>query len=132
VSATPESDAGAATPPATAASHDSGWTKDEVVKRLTEAGFVVADSGQTARHEKLSVVGNVLLLGRGELQIYLYPSAAARQRDAAGLDTTLRGFPRLDRLRYIESGNLVAILRTPSDRTAERVENVLMSRHVGG
>jgi len=125
----PESSAAIPVPPP---AHDSGWSKSEVVERLTEAGFVVTDSGQSANHEKLRVTGSLLHLGRGELQIYLYPDVAARKRDAAGLDTALRGFPRLDRPRYIESGNLIAILKTPSDRTAERVENVLTSRHAGG
>lgn len=102
-----------------------------MVEALTEAGFVVADSSQSARHDKLHVPGTLLQLGRGELQIYLYPDAASRKRDAAALDTTLRGFPTLNRPRYIESGNLIAILKTPSDRLAERVTDVLMSRHAG-
>lgn len=113
-----------------AAQPDSeGWTVSEVVRRLTDAGLIVADSAQTARHEPLTVSAHVLHVSGGTLELYLYPGAAARERESAKLDTTQVGLPSIYSARYIESGNLIAILHTPSDRTAERVTNVLEGWH---
>jgi hypothetical protein len=108
------------------------WNKPEVVRRLTEGGLVVIDPHQRVLRRDLHVVGDRLQVGRGELEIYVYDDAAARRRDAAGLDTLARGLPRIDRPRYIISGNLIAVLRAPDERLAERVENVLTARHTGG
>lgn len=108
------------------------WNKAEVVRRLEEAGLVVTDSGKKAREPALHVEGDRLLVSGGELAIYVYPDAGARERDAAGLDTTLHGLPSIEKPRYIISGNLIAILHTPHDRLAERVALVLTARHGGG
>ncbi|HEU4641596.1 MAG TPA: hypothetical protein VFS44_04010 [Gemmatimonadaceae bacterium] len=108
------------------------WTTNEVVKRLTEAGLVVTDSGEPASHPGIRVQGHRLRIGDGELEVYLYPDAAARQRDAAKIDTTGPALPSIYAPRWIMSGNLIAILHTPHDRTAERVENTLTARHEGG
>lgn len=108
------------------------WSKSEVVKRLTEAGLVVIDSGRQARHPGLHVGGSQLHLGDGELEIYLYPDVAARHRDAAGIDTTGPALPSIYAPHYIMSGNLIAILHTPHERTADRVQDVLTARHAGG
>jgi hypothetical protein len=107
----------------------AGWSVQEVVRRLTDAGLVVVDSAQTARHEPLTVSAHVLYVSGGTLELYLYPGAAARERESAKLDTTQVGLPSIYSARYIESGNLFAILHTPSDRTAERVTNVLEGWH---
>lgn len=107
----------------------AGWSVQEVVRRLTDAGLVVVDSAQTARHEPLTVSAHVLHVSGGTLELYLYPGAAARERESAKLDTAQVGLPSIYSARYIESGNLIAILHTPSDRTAERVTNVLEGWH---
>jgi len=107
----------------------TGWTVAEVVRRLTDAGLVVADSAETARHEPLTVSAHVLHVSGGTLELYLYSGAAARMRESAKLDTTNTGLPSIYNARYIESGNLIAILHSPSDRTAERVTNVLEGWH---
>lgn len=107
----------------------AGWSVQEVVRRLTDAGLVVVDSAQTARHEPLTVSAHVLHVSGGTLELYLYPGAAARERESAKLDTTQVGLPSIYSARYIESGNLIAVLHTPSDRTAERVTNVLEGWH---
>ncbi len=107
------------------------WNKPEVVRRLSEAGLVVIDPHQQVRRRDLHVMGDRLQVGRGELEIYVYDDVAARRRDAAGLDTVTRGLPRIDRPRYIVSGNLVAVLRAPDERLAERVANALTARHTG-
>jgi hypothetical protein len=108
------------------------WNKAEVVKRLTEAGLVVADSARKARRPGLQIEGELLQVSGSDLELYLYPSAAARQRESAGLDTATHGLPSVKAPRYIFSGNLIAVHVTPSDRLAERVENALMARHMKG
>ncbi|MGH7624590.1 MAG: hypothetical protein ACREOJ_04625 [Gemmatimonadaceae bacterium] len=107
----------------------TGWSVPEVVRRLTDAGLVVMDSAQTARHEPLTVSAHVLHVSGGTLELYLYPDAALRERESAKLDTNRAGLPSIYNARYIESGNLIAILHAPSDRTAERVTNVLEGWH---
>jgi hypothetical protein len=107
------------------------WNRAEVVKRLTEAGLVVVDSGRKVRRAGLHVEGRLLRVSGSDLELYLYPNAAARQRESAALDTTMHGLPSAKQPRYIFSGNLVAVHVTPSDRLAERVENSLTARHTG-
>lgn len=122
--------AGASSASAAAAGGDS-WNKAEVVRRLEEAGLVVADSGKEARNPALQANGEELTVSGGQLQIYVYPDEAARVKDGAGLDTTRKGLPSIYDPIYIISGNLIAILHTPKERLAERVRLVLMSRHGG-
>jgi hypothetical protein len=107
------------------------WNKAEVVRRLEEAGLVVTDSGKEAHNPSLHASGEELTVSGGQLQIYIYPDDAARERDAAGLDTTRKGLPSIYDPIYIISGNLIAILHTPKERLAERVKLVLQSRHGG-
>lgn len=107
------------------------WNKAEVVRRLEEAGLVVADSGKKVTQSALHVEGEQLLVSGGQLDLYMYPDDAAREKDGAGLDTTRKGLPSIYDPKYIISGNLIAILHTPKDRLAERVRLVLMSRHGG-
>jgi hypothetical protein len=107
------------------------WNKAEVVRRLEEAGLVVTDSGKTVHNAALKLEGEELGVSGGQLEIYVYPDDAARERGGAGLDTTTKGLPSIYNPKYIISGNLIAILHTPKDRLAERVRLVLMSRHGG-
>lgn len=129
--------AGGSANPASVASVESAavaqdlWDKAEVVRRLEEAGLVVTDSGKKVRNPGLKTEGEELGVSGGQLEIYVYPDDAARERDAAGLDTTRKGLPSIYDPKYIISGNLIAILHTPKDRLAERVKLVLTSRHGG-
>lgn len=107
------------------------WNKAEVVRRLEEAGLVVTDSGKKAHNASLKLDGEALGVSGGQLEIYIYPDDAARERGGAGLDTTRKGLPSIYDPKYIISGNLIAILHTPKDRLAERVRLVLTSRHGG-
>lgn len=108
------------------------WNKAEVVRRLEEAGLVVTDSGKKVTQPALHVEGEQLVVSGGQLDLYMYPDDASREKDGAGLDTTRKGLPSIYDPKYIISGNLIAILHTPKDRLAERVRLVLMSRHGGG
>lgn len=128
--ASPDSARAAVAEVAQAAKTDE-WTRAEVVKRLDEAGLVVVDSNRVVRHAGLSVPGFLLEVSGSPLEVYLYPTAAERTRDAAALDTMPPAVPNASRPRYIVSGNLVAIHVSPRDALAERVENVLTARHAG-
>ena len=108
------------------------WNRAEVVKRLGEAGLVVTDSGRVVHHAGLTRAGNLLEVSGSPLELYIYPTAAARKQDAAKLDTIPSpATPPAKRPRYIISGNLIAIHVTPKEALAERVENVLTARHAG-
>ena len=115
----------------TRAAETDEWTRGEVVKRLDEAGLVVVDSARVVHHAGIFVAGFLLEVSGSPLEVYLYPTAAERQRDAAALDTMPPPAPNAQRPRYIVSGNLVAIHVSPRDVLAERVENVLTARHAG-
>jgi hypothetical protein len=108
------------------------WNLAEVVKRLGEAGLVVTDSGRVTHHPGLTRPGNLMEVSGSPLELYIYPTAAARKQDATKLDTMPNpGTPPAQRPRYIISGNLIAIHVTPKEALAERVENVLTARHAG-
>lgn len=108
------------------------WNVPEVVRRLTEAGLVVKDSGAAPARADLHVPGELLRVSGSTLEVFIYPSATARRRDSAAIDTTNRGLPDVRRPRWIFSGNLIAIHHTPDDHLAERVELALTARHLGG
>jgi hypothetical protein len=117
----------------TAAALDQ-WNTAEVRKRLEEAGLVVADSGEAPPVPPLAEPGDRLFVSGSELRLFVFDDAASLERASAGLDTTApplgytaawQSHPRV----YVVN-NLVALLYTPNDRLAERVENVLRARHV--
>jgi hypothetical protein len=108
------------------------WNRAEIVKRLGEAGLVVVDSARVAHHRGLDIEGALLTVSGSPLELYIYPTAAARAKGAAALDTTtVATIPPAQRPRYIISGNLIAIHVTAKEALAERVENVLTARHAG-
>ena len=108
------------------------WNRGEIVKRLGEAGLVIVDSDRVVHHAGLQLAGDLLSVSGSPLEIYVYPSAAARKQDAAALDTLPpAALPPARRPRYIVSGTLIAIHITPREVLAERVENVLTARHAG-
>lgn len=121
--------AGAGTTAAPAPAPITEWNKQEVVKRLTDAGLVVTDASQHVRHPPLTVTGDLLHVGGGQLEIYVYPTDAARRRESAKLDTATVGLPTIYSPRWVISGNIVAILRTPDERAADRVINTLLAFH---
>ena len=106
------------------------WSVSEVVRRLQEAGLVVSDSGEPARRAGIGA-GHLLHVSGGALELYLYPTVAARRSASAAIDTVAHRLPSVESPRFIFSGNLIAVLTTPRDVVAERVENVLTSRHNG-
>jgi hypothetical protein len=114
------------------AAETNEWNRAEVVKRLNEAGLVVVDSNRAAHHPGLKQAGILLSVSGSPLELYIYPTTAARKEGAATLDTMPNpGTPPAQRPRYIVSGNLIAIHVTAKEALAERVENVLTARHGG-
>jgi hypothetical protein len=108
------------------------WNRAEIVKRLGEAGLVIADSARVVHHAGMQLAGDLLDVSGSPLEIYVYPTAEARKKDAVALDTMPNpAQPTAQRPRYIISGNLIAIHITPREALAERVENVLTARHAG-
>ena len=111
------------------AAETNEWTRAEVVKRLNEAGLVVSDSNRSVHHVGITVPGFLLDVSDSPLEVYLFPTAAARAQGTQALDTMPPAVPNAKRPRYIVSGNLIAIHVSPRDVLAERVENVLTARH---
>lgn len=78
----------------------------------------------------MQVPAAVYGVGRGELQVYVYPSVAARERAISALDTT-RVAPRATPFAWpkpptlIVSNNLAAVLLTDDERLVERVQLAL-------
>jgi hypothetical protein len=82
------------------------------------------------RQPFLNVPGAAYAVGGGELQVYLYPDSAARQRDVADFDTA-RVQPADSsaqppaRATLITSNNMAAILLSDSETQIERVQLAL-------
>src|SRR5688572_18900103 len=69
--------------------HTGAWSLCTVVERLERSGLVPrVDSALAASEPPLAEKGSLIRLGRGELEVYLYTDAAARERATATLDTT--------------------------------------------
>jgi hypothetical protein len=114
------------------ASETDEWNRAEILKRLGEAGLIITDSGRVVHHAGMRLAGDLLDVSGSSLEIYIYPTAEARRKDSAALDTMPNAAqPPAQRPRYIISGNLIAIHVTPREVLAERVENVLTARHAG-
>lgn len=82
------------------------------------------------RHDYLSVAGTAYRIGNDELQVFIYPSAEARERDSMRLDSTTaappgarQGWPSTPTL--IVSNNLLAIMLSRREQQIERVQLAL-------
>lgn len=107
------------------------WERCSLLERLDRSGLApVVDSTATATEPPMTHTGFVVRVGRGELEVYLYPDAAAAQRDLA----------RLDRSKYVEyaapltmenqptlivSANAVVVLHSRNDHQRERVGDAI-------
>jgi len=107
---------------------EGDWTPCAVEDRLVHAGVVIDKQADSVRHPFLHVAGVVYHLANPEheLQVFLYPTVAERERDTGALDsataspkgtrTTWRTPPTL-----ITSNNLAAVILSLNDRTVERL-----------
>ena len=102
------------------------WRPCSVQDRLERAGLAPKLENDTTHRAGFSVPGTRVTLGRATLELFLYPSEAARARDTGALDSA-RAAPR-DRAgnwpalpTLITSGNLAAVLYDAKEAQAERV-----------
>jgi len=124
-----DADSGVAAAPAPVATGDGEcpltgkWELCSVRDRLEHAGLV-PQLRDSVRPAFASVPGAVYGIGRGELQIFLYPDSAARAQDFARFDATRvqspGGAPTL-----IASNNMAAILLSDNATQVERVRLAL-------
>lgn len=108
------------------------WRTCSVEKRLERAGLVARRQEGEIRHRFLAVPGLAYRLGPDELHVFIYESAAARERDLAGVDSV-----RVERAgdsaawparpTLIQSNNLAAILIGGTARQVERVQDALIA-----
>lgn len=107
------------------------WMPCSVVYRLERAGLAPVRDSNPATEPPLGNPGVMLKLGaRGDLELYIYESASARERDQARLDPSkyvvypapvpMRPVPTL-----ITSANLIAILHSRNDHLRERVSDAI-------
>jgi hypothetical protein len=89
------------------------------------AGLVLGRA-KPVRQPFLGVAGVVYPVGTAELQVFLYPTAAARRRDTERLDS-LTVSPRDERIVWkqpptlVVSHNLAAIILSLNERQTERI-----------
>jgi hypothetical protein len=106
------------------------WSDCNVADRLERAGLIARRVSQRVRHDYLSVAGTAYRIGNDELQVFIYPSAEARERDSMRLDSTTAA-PRGARQDWpstptlIVSNNLLAILLSRREQQIERVQLAL-------
>ena len=95
---------------------------------MVHAGLVIDRRTSPASVDLFSVSGTSYGVGAGvdEVQIFLYPTAAAREADTSKLDS-LAVSPKGTRRSYqvmpllVTSNNLAALVFTRNDRSQERV-----------
>jgi hypothetical protein len=107
------------------------WAECAIVYRLDRAGLVPrVDSSAPVTEEPLTVRGRKILVGRSELELYLYPDAASRERELAAIDRTkyveypapvpINPMPTL-----IHSANAIVILHSRNDHQRERISDLI-------
>ena len=108
------------------------WALCSITQRLERAGLAPRRDSGEIRLEPLTRPGVRLKVGSAELDLFLYPDAAARERDERRLDR--RRFidaseePTMRReATLIRSANLLAVLRSINDRQRERVSDAIVA-----
>ena len=106
------------------------WMPCSVIYRLERGGLAPVRDSAPVTEEPLQFPGILLKLGRGELELYIYESASARERDQTRLDPSkyvvypapvpMRPVPTL-----ITSANLIGILHSRNDHLRERVSDAI-------
>jgi hypothetical protein len=119
-------DAGAATEGCVA---EGAWRQCSVEKRLTDAGFVPVERG-AAPADVFAVPGTTYALGPATLHVYLFSTAADRERAIAGIDTVAvapagKPAPWGAPVTLITTNNLAAVLVSDNGRLIERAQLAL-------
>ena len=106
------------------------WAACSVFERLDRAGLAPRVDSAGATEPPLTPKGLLYKIGTSDLEVYLYDSQAAREREDAALDRAKYSeYPApLTAKReatLIRSANLIAILHTLREQQRERVSDVL-------
>lgn len=104
------------------------WTACAIEDRLTHAGVVFDRQAEPVSYPFFGVPGTVYHIGNPEhvLQVFLYASAADRERDTKALDSAAVA-PKGTRHAWrtpptlVTSNNLAAVILSLNDRTVERL-----------
>lgn len=107
---------------------EGDWTPCAIEDRLTRSGVVFTKKPDAVTLPFFSVTGTTYEIGNPEheVQVFLYPSAAARERDTAALDS-VSASPKGTRHAWrtpptlVTSNNLAAVILSLNDRTVERL-----------
>ena len=106
------------------------WQHCSVVKRLEMAGLAPRVEADGVREGTLTAGGRRYALGSASLVVFLYPDERTRIADESRLDTVAyidayRPLSMRQEITRIGAANLLAILRSRSDRQRARVADVL-------
>jgi hypothetical protein len=106
------------------------WADCSVFERLDRAGLAPRRDSSSATEPPLTARGTLLRVGNSELELYLYPDAAAREREEKVLDRAkyleypapvpMKPLPTL-----IRSANLLAVLSSRNEHLRERVNDAI-------
>ena len=102
------------------------WRTCSVQDRLEKAGLAPQLQPEPVRRPGFGVPGARFAIGKASLEVFLYPSADARLRDVAALDSATAS-PRgaatdwPDPPTLMGSGNMAAVLYGARERQVERV-----------
>jgi len=107
---------------------EGDWTPCAIEDRLTHAGVVFTRKPEPVTLPFFSVPGATYEIGNAEheMLVFLYPSAEARERDTAALDS-VSASPKGTRHAWrtpptlVSSNNLAAVILSLNDRTVERL-----------
>lgn len=102
------------------------WHLCSVADRLERSGFVLRPVEETVAQPGLAIQGSAYLMGRAEIQLYLYADSV-RARVAEGVLDVKKSRPAraegiLRPPTVIRSNNLLALLFNNNDRQLERVQ----------
>lgn len=106
------------------------WSECAVFQRIERAGLAPRVDSAGATEPPLTPRGHLLRVGNSELELYIYPDAPSREREASTLDREKyvdhsAPLPMRPRPTLIQSANLIAILHSRNDHQRERVADAI-------
>jgi hypothetical protein len=107
------------------------WSACALVERLERSGLApLVDSSAQATEPPLTTPGMLVRIGRSDLEVYIYPDQAAREREQALLDRTRYAdynapITMDQQPTLIASANALAILHSRNNHQRERVGDAI-------
>jgi hypothetical protein len=107
------------------------WSQCAIVERLDRSGLAPrVDSTVQAEEPPLTAKGFFVHVGRADLEVFLYESQGARERDQARLDSTryvqyTQPPTMAQQPTLIASANVLAILHSMNSHQRERVGDAI-------